>query len=76
MRIIDEEKVKQLYQNEWCKVSGKLFISATLADTELQNLAIEFYDWATDYYYENLGSEEKIDQLFSKFIEQRKNKLT
>ena len=87
MGIIDEEKVKQLHRNEWCKVNGKVFISATLAESELQELAIEFAEWISgdncdwtpstqcnlwQYKYKIQAIKINSEELFQKFIEQRK----
>ena len=88
MGLIDENKKKKFYDDQRLTAKGMSLAmeSIEFAETELQNLAIEFAEWkelnvvktmnrTVDVYYTMKGISEMYFynyQLFTKFIEQRK----
>ena len=70
-RLISEEDIKINSPSEWCKVSGKLFVSADFAEEKLKNIAIDFHYWAVNYRYNSVDGETSVLNIFEKFIEQR-----
>ena len=84
MGLIDKTKVKKEYDSITCGYNEATFYEGvSFAESELQNLAIEFADWISneDLKYDGIKWEDKngyifgygTKDLFSKFIEQRNN---
>lgn len=87
MKIIDEEKVKNEISKIEKVVNGKLSTAfekgVEFAESELQNLAIEFAEWIDingirdnehnwKYKFDNYVKKFTSIEMFEKFIEQRK----